>query len=68
MNKPEFYKLVAVRGVIFDKRGEEVDIVSRGLCGRCECTQKGHEWIILGGSEEGKEYLLCRECHEISHL
>lgn len=74
--KPKYYKVVEIRkkfGAIFDGVGNEINEKERGLDGECEHTGKGHAWLRFPDwsasvKEGGKEYIMCLNCLEHSHL
>ena len=70
--KPKFFKPTKVP-IVFDDKGDEVDISSRGLDYRCPIVENKrddgkHYWLLLPKTEGQKQYLYCLKCSEYSHL
>jgi len=65
-----FYRPVKMKGhfgaVLFDEKGDEVNIADRGLTGDCAEGNK-HDWLLLPKQEGQKQYLYCMKCGEHSH-
>ena len=76
MKKTKFYQVKGKRmtyGSIFDNRGDLIDLNWRGLDGCCEGTEDKHQWLLMPEWSEcvkqgGKEYVICLNCLEMSHL
>ena len=77
--KPNYYYARAIRrkyGAIFDSNGDEIDEVERGLTEPCLNDETGktpHRWLLLPEDttavrEGGKQYIVCLECLQVSHL
>jgi len=74
--RTEFYKAVKIGttyGSIFNASGELVNLKERGLDGNCEGTDRKHKWLLYPEWTEsvkqgGKEYIVCLNCLEHSHL
>jgi hypothetical protein len=75
-NKTRFFQAKGVRmkyGSIFDYRGDLLNLKERGLDGCCEGTNSKHQWLLIPKwsdcvKEGGKEYIICLNCLEMSHL
>lgn len=73
--KPQFYRVEdeEVKGNIIDSYGNLIDPTDRGLDGECEDTGKPHKWLLYPKWSDcvktgGKDYLMCLNCGEHSHL
>ena len=61
-------------GSIFDPMtGYLIDLKDRGLDGYCEDTDQKHTWLLYPEWSEcvkqgGKNYIMCLNCGEHSHL
>lgn len=82
-NKTTFYVPHKIQlhygSIFFDYRtglgtGDLVDLKERGLDGICEENENGeitgekHSWFLLPMQRGQKQYLLCLNCGERSHL
>jgi len=74
--KPSFSRPRKIRltyGSIFDYKGELINLSERNLDGECEVLNqhgqaKGHNWLLLPQEKDQKEYVICLDCFERSHL
>ena len=72
----KFYRVQGVRmkyGSIFNIHGDMINLKDRGLTGTCEDTKQKHQWLLFpvwsdGVKQGGKEYIMCLNCLEYSHL
>jgi hypothetical protein len=77
MKQVKFFRAQGVRmtyGSIFDPfTGELVNLKERGLDGNCDDTEDKHQWLLYpewstSVQQGGKNYLVCLNCGEHSHL
>ncbi len=77
-NKTRFFRPHSIRmkyGSIFDQyTGDLIDLKDRGLDGICgenqngEITGEKHSWLLIPQQRGQKQYVICLNCGERSHL
>ena len=70
MEQTKFYRPKAIRTytwLVFDYKGDWIDIKERGLDENCEVWWK-HQRLLIPQQEGQKEYCMCLKCTEYSHL
>ena len=65
-----YYKPKRINWIEKDKMFESIGETEkeRGLTGKCEVTGRQHRWLLLPQQKGQKQYLVCLDCTEFSHL